>query len=82
MGLNDEDKKNRLELMPFLGDMVKITIDDKSYTLNNEKKYIKQKLFNDIEDEFQRIDPNSTKAVVLKTIKEYIDNIISYYNLN
>jgi hypothetical protein len=28
-----------------------------------------------------RIDPEATKAVVLKTIKEYIDNIMASYNL-
>jgi hypothetical protein len=81
MGLSDEDKENRLELMPFLNDMVKIVIDDKSYTLNNEKKYIKSKIFNSVEDDMSRIDPEATKAVVLKTIKEYIDNIMVSYNL-
>ncbi len=81
MGLSDEDKQNRLELMPFLNDMVRIVIDDKSYTLNNEKKYIKSKIFNSVEDDMSRIDPEATKAVVLKTIKEYIDNIMVSYNL-
>jgi len=81
MGLSDEDKQNRLELMPFLNDMVKIVIDDKSYTLNNEKKYVKSKIFNSVEDDISRIDPEATKAVVLKTIKEYIDNIMVSYNL-
>ena len=81
MGLSDENKQNRLELMPFLKDMVKIVIDDKSYTLNNEKKYIKSKIFNSVEDDISRIDPEATKAVVLKTIKEYIDNIMVSYNL-
>ena len=81
MGLSDEDKQNRLELMPFLNDMVRIVIDDKSYTLNNEKKYIKSKIFNSVEDDISRIDPEATKAVVLKTIKEYIDNIMVSYNL-
>jgi hypothetical protein len=81
MGLSDEDKQNRLELMPFLNDLVRIVIDDKSYTLNNEKKYIKSKIFNSVEDDIDRIDPEATKAVVLKTIKEYIDNIMVSYNL-
>ncbi len=81
MGLSDENKENRLELMPFLNDMVRIVIDDKSYTLNNEKKYIKSKIFNSVEDDMNRIDPEATKAVVLKTIKEYIDNIMASYNL-
>jgi hypothetical protein len=81
MGLSDEDKQNRLELMPFLNDMVRIVIDDKSYTLNNEKKYIKSKIFNSVEDDISKIDPEATKAVVLKTIKEYIDNIMVSYNL-
>ena len=81
MGLSDENKQNRLELMPFLKDMVKIVIDDKSYTLNNEKKYIKSKIFNAVEDDMDRIDPEATKAVVLKTIKEYIDNIMISHNL-
>ena len=81
MGLSDENKQNRLELMPFLNDMVRIVIDDKSYTLNNEKKYIKSKIFNSVEDDISKIDPEATKAVVLKTIKEYIDNIMVSYNL-
>jgi len=81
MGLSDEDKQNRLELMPFLNDMVRIVIDYKSYTLNNEKKYIKSKIFNSVEDDISKIDPEATKAVVLKTIKEYIDNIMVSYNL-
>jgi hypothetical protein len=67
--------------MPFLNDLVRIVIDDKSYTLNNEKKYIKSKIFNSVEDDIDRIDPEATKAVVLKTIKEYIDNIMDSYNL-
>ena len=41
MGLNDEEKQKRIEELPFLGDLVKIMIDDKSYILTNEKKYIK-----------------------------------------
>jgi len=81
MGLSDEEKVKRIEDLPFLDNMVKIVIDDKSYILNNEKKYIKSKIFNEVEDDIDRIDPGATKAVVLKTIKEYIDNIMDSYNL-
>ena len=81
MGLNDEEKEKRIEELPFLGDLVKIVIDDKSYILTNEKKYIKKRIFNMVEDDIDRIDPEATKAVVLKTIKDYIDNILVKYNL-
>jgi len=81
MGLSDEEKVKRIEDLPFLDNMIKIVIDDKSYILNNEKKYIKSKIFNEVEDDIDRIDPGATKAVVLKTIKEYIDNIMDSYNL-
>ena len=81
MGLNDEEKQKRIEELPFLGDLVKIVIDDKSYILTNEKKYIKKRIFNMVEDDIDRIDPDATKAVVLKTIKDYIDNILVKYNL-
>lgn len=81
MGLNDEEKQKRIEELPFLGDLVKIMIDDKSYILTNEKKYIKKRIFNMVEDDIDRIDPEATKAVVLKTIKDYIDNILVKYNL-
>ena len=56
-------------------------IDDKSFILTNEKKYIKKRIFNMVEDDIDRIDPEATKAVVLKTIKDYIDNILVKYNL-
>ena len=81
MGLNDEEKQKRIEELPFLEDLVKIVIDDKSYVLTNEKKYIKKRIFNMVEDDIDRIDPDATKAVVLKTIKDYIDNILVKYNL-
>ena len=81
MGLNDEEKQKRIEELPFLEDLVKIVIDDKSYILTNEKKYIKKRIFNMVEDDIDRIDPEATKAVVLKTIKDYIDNILVKYNL-
>ena len=51
MGLNDEEKQKRIEELPFLGDLVKIVIDDKSYVLTNEKKYIKKRIFNMVEDD-------------------------------
>ena len=78
---SDEEKQKRIEELPFLGDLVKIMIDDKSYILTNEKKYIKKRIFNMVEDDIDRIDPEATKAVVLKTIKDYIDNILVKYNL-
>ena len=81
MGLNDEEKEKRIEELPFLKDLVKIVIDDKSFILTNEKKYIKNRIFNMVEDDIDRIDPEATKAVVLKTIKDYIDNILVKYNL-
>ena len=81
MGLNDEEKQKRIEELPFLGDLVKIVIDDKSFVLTDDKKNIKKRIFNMVEDDIDRIDPDATKAVVLKTIKDYIDNILVKYNL-
>ena len=81
MGLNDEEKQKRIEELPFLGDLVKIVIDDKSFVLTDDKKNIKKRIFNMVEDDIDRIDPEATKAVVLKTIKDYIDNILVKYNL-
>ena len=81
MGLNDEEKQKRIEELPFLEDLVKIVIDDKSFVLTDDKKYIKKRIFNMVEDDIDRIDPEATKAVVLKTIKDYIDNILVKYNL-
>lgn len=81
MGLNDEEKQKRIEELPFLENLVKIVIDDKSFVLTDDKKNIKKRIFNMVEDDIDRIDPDATKAVVLKTIKDYIDNILVKYNL-
>ena len=81
MGLNDEEKQKRIEELPFLENLVKIVIDDKSFVLTDDKKNIKKRIFNMVEDDIDRIDPEATKAVVLKTIKDYIDNILVKYNL-
>jgi hypothetical protein len=81
MGLNDEEKEKRIEELPFLENLVKIVIDDKSFVLTDDKKNIKKRIFNMVEDDIDRIDPDATKAVVLKTIKDYIDNILVKYNL-
>ena len=78
---SEEEKQQHIKELPFLEDLVKIVIDDKSYILTNEKKYIKKRIFNMVEDDIDRIDPDATKAVVLKTIKDYIDNILVKYNL-
>ena len=78
---SEEEKQQHIKELPFLEDLVKIVIDDKSYVLTNEKKYIKKRIFNMVEDDIDRIDPEATKAVVLKTIKDYIDNILVKYNL-
>ena len=78
---SEEEKQQHIKELPFLEDLVKIVIDDKSYVLTNEKKYIKKRIFNMVEDDIDRIDPDATKAVVLKTIKDYIDNILVKYNL-
>ena len=81
MGLNDEENQKRIEELPFLENLVKIVIDDKSFVLTDDKKNIKKRIFNMVEDDIDRIDPDATKAVVLKTIKDYIDNILVKYNL-
>ena len=78
---SEEEKQQHIKELPFLKDLVKIVIDDKSFILTNEKKYIKKRIFNMVEDDIDRIDPEATKAVVLKTIKDYIDNILVKYNL-
>ena len=78
---SEEEKQQHIKELPFLEDLVKIVIDDKSYVLTNEEKYIKKRIFNMVEDDINRIDPDATKALVLKTIKDYIDNILVKYNL-
>jgi len=72
----EEDKQKYIEDNPWIANIVKIVINDKSYTLNDDKKGIKNRIYNDIEDDIERIDPTANKAVVLKTIKVFLDNII------
>lgn len=71
-----EEKQKRIEDLPFLANLVKIVIDDKSYILNNDKKNIKKRITYVIEDVVERIDPDANKAVVSKTIKDYLDGIM------
>ena len=78
---SEEEKQQHIKELPFLEDLVKIVIDDKSFVLTDDKKNIKKRIFNMVEDDIDRIDPEATKAVVLKTIKDYIDNILVKYNL-
>lgn len=83
MSFDDESKKEEyINNFPFINDLVKINIYDREYILNNEKKSVKKRLFNVIEDDLNQIDPDATNAVLLKTIKEFIDNIYKYYNLS
>ena len=78
---SEEEKQQHIKELPFLENLVKIVIDDKSFVLTDDKKNIKKRIFNMVEDDIDRIDPDATKAVVLKTIKDYIDNILVKYNL-
>jgi len=78
---SEEEKQQHIKELPFLENLVKIVIDDKSFVLTDDKKNIKKRIFNMVEDDIDRIDPEATKAVVLKTIKDYIDNILVKYNL-
>ena len=59
----------------------KIVIDDKSYILNDDKKNIKKRITHVIEDDVERIDPEANKAVVSKTIKDYLDGIMIKFGL-
>jgi hypothetical protein len=44
-------------------------IDDKSRNLDDNKKYLVSRIFNEIEDEFPNLDINTAR----RTIKYYID---------
>lgn len=46
-----------------------IMIDDKSRNLDDNKKYLVSRIFNEIEDEFPNLDINTAR----RTIKYYID---------
>lgn len=82
MSFDDESKKEEyINNLPFLNNLVKINIYGREYILNNEKKSIKKRLFNVIEDDLNQIDPDATNAILLKTIKEFIDNIYKHYNI-
>lgn len=78
---SEEEKQKRIEDLPFLANLVKIVIDDKSYILNNDKKNIKKRITYVIEDDVERIDPDANKAVVSKTIKDYLDGIMINFGL-
>ena len=78
---SEEEKQKRIEDLPFLANLVKIVIDDKSYILNDDKKNIKKRITYVIEDDVERIDPDANKAVVSKTIKDYLDGIMIKFGL-
>ena len=78
---SEEEKQKRIEDLPFLANLVKIVIDDKSYILNDDKKNIKKRITYVIEDDVERIDPEANKAVVSKTIKDYLDGIMIKFGL-
>jgi hypothetical protein len=46
-----------------------IQIDDKSRNLDDNKKYLVNRIFNEVEDEFTGMDKN----IMRRTIKYYID---------
>ena len=78
---SEEEKQKRIEDLPFLANLVKIVIDDKSYILNDDKKNIKKRITYVIEDDVERIDPDANKAVVSKTIKDYLDGIMINFGI-
>jgi len=78
---NDEDRQKHIKEYPWIDKYVKIVIDDRSYMLNDDKKSIKNRILRDIEDNLDRIDPEATKAVASKTIKDYLDGIMKQFNL-
>lgn len=78
---SEEEKQKRIEDLPFLANLVQIVIDDKSYILNDDKKNIKKRITYVIEDDVERIDPDANKAVVSKTIKDYLDGIMINFGL-
>ncbi len=50
-----------------------ISVGDKSYYLNGNKKRLTNKIFYMIESEFPKIDT----SILRKTIKEYLDKILN-----
>jgi hypothetical protein len=57
----------------FLKKMIKIVIDDKSYIVNDSKKAIVNRLFNEIDDVFPDVDTSLKR----RTIKKYLDLILT-----
>lgn len=78
---SEDEKQKRIEDLPFLKNLVKIVIDDRSYILNDDKKNIKKRMIHVIEDDIERIDPDANKAVVSKTIKDYLDGIMIKFGI-
>lgn len=56
---------------PALGNKKWISIDDKMLFIENNKKTIKQKIYNLIQDDFEDL----TTAVIMKTIKKFLDSL-------
>lgn len=47
-------------------------VDDKLYTIKNNKKYLVGKIFNYLEDDWQHLE----KEILRRTIKKYIDGYL------
>ena len=62
-----------IEGSEFLKNMIKILIDDKSYVVNDNKKAIVNRLFNELEDVFPDVDTSLKR----RTIKKYLDLILT-----
>lgn len=57
----------------FSEPVVFLNIEGKSYTVQNSKKYIKQKIHYIIKDQFEHFE----ESVRMKTIKKFLDMVIS-----
>lgn len=58
-------RQTKIDSIPFRF----IQIDDKSRNLDDNKKYLVSRIFNEVEDEFTGMDKN----IMRRTIKYYID---------
>ena len=66
-------ESSELEGVDFLKKMIKILIDDKTYIVNDSKKIIVNRLFNEIDDVFPDVDT----SIKRRTIKKYLDLILT-----
>lgn len=57
----------------FSKPVVFLNVEGKSYTVQNSKKYIKQKIHHIVKDQFEHFE----ESVRMKTIKKFLDMVLA-----